>query len=201
MSGRFENPGRGSQPGRGHQRPVRIREPATAPSAGKKFSGLEDKLPTLNFGSGRDQPIEFLRIIGEHCAVKYHHVISNAFRSKPPAYGEEEEEPEYPVIARPEFPTQYEKTVIAGYVNDMKVWTADQRKIESDRKIVYAVVMGQLSDSSRGELHDEDFEENDEVHNLIYLIKRIRATRIAVQSGNSRQDEERVRAKWYSIMA
>ena len=93
---------------------------ATAPPGGKKFSGIEEKLLTLNHGSGRDQPIEFLRIIGEYCAVRYHHVIANVFRSTPPAYGVEEEEPGYPVLAKPENPNQYEKTVIAGYINDMK---------------------------------------------------------------------------------
>ena len=77
--------------------------------------------------------------------------------------------------------------------------TADQRKIKDEKKIVYALVMGQLSDSSRGELHDENFDEENEAHNLIHLIRRIRATHIAVQSGNAHQDQERVRAKWYSM--
>jgi hypothetical protein len=60
MSGRSQHHERGSQPGRGHQRPMTANAP-----------------PALNHGSGRDQPIEFLRIIGEYCAVKYHHVITN----------------------------------------------------------------------------------------------------------------------------
>ena len=75
----------------------------------------------------------------------------------------------YTVLAKPESPSQYEKTNIAGYVNDMKVWTADQRKIKDEKKIVYALVMGQLSDSSRGELHNENFDEENEAHNLIFL--------------------------------
>jgi hypothetical protein len=77
----------------------------------------------------------------------------------------------------------------------MKVWTADQRKIADDKKIVYSLVMGQLSDLSRRELYNVEFDENHEAHNLIFFIKRIRATHIALQSGNARQDEERVRAK------
>ena len=89
--------------------------------------------------------------------------------------------------------------IIAGYINDTKVKTADQRKIKDEKKIVYALVMGHLSDSSRGELHDENFDEENEAHNLIHLIRRIRATHIAVQSGNAHQDQERVRAKWYSM--
>ena len=48
MSGRLEHQERGSHPSRGNQRPNRNRETATAPPAGKKFSGIEDKLPTLN---------------------------------------------------------------------------------------------------------------------------------------------------------
>ena len=115
MSGRLEHQERGSHPGRGLQRPNENHETATAPPGGKKFTGIEDKLPTLNHGSGRNQPIEFLRIIGEYCAVRYHHVIANVFRSTPPAYGAEEEEPDCPLLAKPESPTQYEKTVIAGH--------------------------------------------------------------------------------------
>jgi hypothetical protein len=55
---------------------------------------------------------------------------------------------------------------------------------------IYALVYRQLSDSSIGEVQaDEDSDENNDEHNLINLIKRIRATHIAVQSGNARQDE------------
>jgi hypothetical protein len=199
MSGRAQNNERGSHPGRGYHRPSRGREVAKAPPGGNSFSGINKKLPTLNLGSGRDEPIEFLRIIGEYCAVNYHHVISDVFRTTPPAYGVEEEEPEYPQLAKPENPTQYEKTVIASYINDMKVWSADQRKIRDDKKVVYALVYGQLSEASRGDLTDEDWVENHAAHDLINLIKRIRATHIAVQSGNARQDQERVRAKWYAM--
>jgi hypothetical protein len=45
--------------------------------------------------------IEFLRITGQYCAVRYHHVIANVFRTTPPDYGEEEDEPDYPVLAKP----------------------------------------------------------------------------------------------------
>ena len=65
--------------------------------------------------------------------MRYHHVIANVFRSTPPAYAEAEDVPSYPIMANAEKPTQFEKTVIAGYINDMKVWTADQRKMKDDK--------------------------------------------------------------------
>jgi hypothetical protein len=96
MSGRSQHHERGSHPGRGHQRPNINRVAANSPPGAKRFSGIDEKLPTLIYGSGRDQPIEFLRIIGEYCAVKYHHVIANVFRTTPPDYGEADEEHDYP---------------------------------------------------------------------------------------------------------
>ena len=142
----------------------------------------------MHHGCGRDQPIEFLRIIGEYCAVKYHHIIANVFRSTTPDYCVENGEPIYPALENAEKPNQFEKTVIAGCISDMKDWNADQKKIKDDKVIVYALVMGQLSDSSRGEVKDVDFDKNYSSHNLIHLIERRRASHIAVQSGNARQD-------------
>ena len=200
MPGRGHSDERGSHAGRGHDRPSKPREVAAAPPGGiKHFTGIEEKLPTLNLGSGKDKPLEFLRIMGEYCAIKYHHVISHAFRSTPPDYGDEDEEPTFPKLKNEEKPNQLEKTLISIYINEQKAWSADQKKIKEDQRIVYALVFGQLSESSRGELIDEDWGKSNADNDLLYLIKRIRATHVAVSTGNALQDQERVRAKWYSM--
>jgi hypothetical protein len=83
--------------GRGHHRPVYNREHIYAPPVGvSKFSGLNAKLPILDFGNTKNnKPIEFLRLLGEHCPVTFKASISEAFLSVPPAYGTTEEEPIY----------------------------------------------------------------------------------------------------------
>jgi hypothetical protein len=93
-----------------------------------------------------------------------------------------------------------EKALISRYNNDIKVWTAEVKKIKEDTMVVYSVVLGQMSEASRVECEQGiDLKKKENAKDLVYLINRIRATHIAVQSGNVLQDQERVRSKWYAM--
>lgn len=106
----------------------------------------------------------------------------------------------YPEFEDDENLSHYDMSLISQYNNDMKVWTAEMKKIKEDQMIVFSIVWGQMSESSRCELdHHEDWNEKKRERDVIYLISRIRATHIARQSGNELQDQERVRAKWYTM--
>lgn len=74
------------------------------------------------------------------------------------------------------------------------------KKIEEDIKAAFAMTYAQLSESSRSEVQDdEEWVENFNTRNLLYLIGRIRSTHIARQSGNPAQDMERVRTAWANM--
>ena len=200
--GRYRNTG-----GRGHFRQnVRNSEHIYAPPGGtnKAFQGLNTKLPALDFGNAKSyKPVEFLREIGEHCAVTYQSTIADAFVSIPPCFSESDAEPTYPSITTTGKAdlTHQEKALVQTYLNAHKTWYSEEVKAKNDKMTVFSVVYGQLSESSRCEVQDDErwaksFKDRD----LIYLITRIRATHIAAQTGNLAQDQERVRGKWYSMM-
>jgi Reverse transcriptase (RNA-dependent DNA polymerase) len=185
--------------GRGHHK---SRDDRTATIyANPRFTGLNPKLPILNYGSPKDmRAMEFLRLMGEHCAVTYKPSIAEAFCSLPPEYGETDEAPPYPDIDPDADLDHTERAQINEWLNDKKMWTADQKKIRDDMKTVFSVVYGQLSESSRCEIEDDaEWDENFRLRDTLYLITRIRATHIAVQSGNTLQDQERVRSKWFQM--
>ena len=84
--------------------------------------------------------------------------------------------------------------------NDRKEWKIERKKIEEHKRFAFALVYGQLSDSSRCEVQDhEDCDEGFLDRDLLYLIQQIRGTHIARQSGNPRQDMERVRTIWATM--
>lgn len=90
--------------------------------------------------------------------------------------------------------------MIAEYTSDKKEWKIQAKKIDEDKKTVFALVYAQLSKSSRYEVQDdEDWTEGFLTRDLLYLITRIRATHIASQSGNPDQDMERVRSVWATM--
>ena len=164
-----------------------------------KFKGSNPDLPTLNYGAApkENRPIEFLQLFGEHCAINYKSCIAQAFETSPPAFGEEEEEPVLP----DQIPnTNAGKAILAEYTNDRKEWKLQTKKIEEHKKAVFALVYAQLSESSRSEVKDhEDWADGYAARDLLYLIRRIRATHIARQSGNPAQDMERVRTNWATM--
>jgi hypothetical protein len=185
--------------GRGHHK---SRDDRTATIyANPRFTGLNPKLPILNYGSPKDmRAMEFLRLMREHCAVTYKPSIAEAFCSLPPEYGETDEAPPYPDIDPDADLDHTERAQINEWLNDKKMWTADQKKIRDDMKTVFSVVYGQLSESSRCEIEDDaELNENFRLRDTLYLITRIRATHIAVQSGNTLQDQERVRSKLFQM--
>ena len=211
MSGRHRRNERNNNlPGRGHHRQLYNRDLIQAPSGGtsktsagiiSKFLGLNTELPTLDYGSlTNNKPVEFLRRLGEHCAVTYKAPISEAFLSVPPAYGDSPEGPEYPDIDPDADLTHVERSHIQVWLNDQRNWSAEELRLKNDKLKAFAVVYGQLSESSRCEIEDDaGWTEAFSSRDLIYLISRIRATHIAVQSGNLQQDQERVRTKWYNM--
>ena len=199
MSGRGHGRGQRGQgrgAGQGRQSPpstnTRVdREP--------KFRGSNPDLPSLNYGaSGKEnKPIEFLQTMGEHVAINYKPSICYAFWSTPPAFGTEDEEPELPE----DIPTGNQgKAILANYLSDHKDWKSDAKKILENKQAVFALVYAQLSESSRGEVKDdEEWAEAYITRDLLHLIVRIRATHIARQSGNPGQDRERVSQLWSTL--
>lgn len=163
------------------------------------LKGLDTTLPYLHYGgSSRDnRPIEFLKAIGEYCDVKMRPSIGPAFSSSPPAFGAYDDEPIVPVAPEGAALSTIE---IQEYLHLKKLWITEKRDAELQRKSVFAIVWGQLSSASRCEVEDDDdWIEQFEAKNLLYLITRIRATHIARQSGNPAQDKERVRKVWSDL--
>ena len=201
MSGRGHGRRSRDQGQRGQGRDAHRERPSPQPKAERepKFKGNNAELPCLNFGApARDnKPIEFLKIIGEHVAINYKPSLCQAFWSTPPAYGDEEEEPEMP----DDFPAgNLGKAILAQFLSDHKDWKSDARKILENKQAVFALVYAQLSDSSRCEIQDDElWVESYQERDLLYLIQRIRATHIARQSGNPGQDRERVQMSWATI--
>ena len=199
MSGRgFDRDPRGRKRwgGRGRGSPPPARE---AQKTEAKFKGGNPDLPCLNYGASlkENRPIEFLQLIGEHCAITYKACIAQAFWTSPPAFGAEDEEPVIPEIIPN---TNAGKAMLADFTNDKKEWKIEKKKIEEHKRFAFALVYGQLSDSSRCEVQDhEDWDEGFLNRDLLYLIQRIRGTHIARQSGNPRQDMERVRTIWATM--
>ena len=77
------------------------------------------------------------------------------------------------------------KAIISRFLSDQKDWKTESKKIAEQKQAVFALVYAQLSESSRGEIQDdEDWTESYQDRDLLYLIQRIRATHIARQSGN-----------------
>ena len=141
-----------------------------------------------------------MRILWEHCAVTFKASIAEAFLSVPPAFGTTDPQPEYPDIDPDADLTHVERASINVWLNDQKIWSSEDSKLRNDKLTAFSVVYGQLSPDSRCEIEDHaDWLENFASRNLLYLINRIRATHIAVQSGNIQQDQERVRTKWYNM--
>ena len=97
MTGRGHGKRNRNSGGRGHFRP-HGRNPETiyVPLGGisKAFQGLNSKLPEFDYGNTKSQkPVEFLREMGEHCAVTYQSTIADALASIPPCYSENEPKP------------------------------------------------------------------------------------------------------------
>ena len=192
-----------NQGGRGHHRPIQGRDRHIyAPAGGtSKFVGLNPQLPTLDCGSSKNnKPVEFLRLLGEHCAVTLKASIAEAFLSIPPAFGITAPAPTYPDIDPDADLTHVDRANINVWLNEQKAWSNDELKLKNDKLTAFSIVYCQISQDSRSEIEDHaEWTENFATRNLIYLITRIRATHIAVQSGNILQDQERVRAKWFNM--
>lgn len=157
MSGRGHGRRSRDQGQRGQGRDSQREQPISQPKAEKepKFKGSSADLPCLNFGApARDnKPIEFLKLVGEHVAKKYKPSLCQAFWSTPPAYGDEEEEPEMPA----DIPAgNLGKAILAQFLSDHKDWKSDARKILEHKQSVFALVYAQLSDSSRCEVQDDE---------------------------------------------
>ena len=182
--------------GRGRGSPPPARE---APKAEAKLKGSSPDLPSLNYGAAfnENRPIEFLRLFGEHCAINFKSCIAQAFWTSPPALGLVEVEPE---MLDPIPNNNFGKAILADYTNDKKEWRLETKKIAEHKRAVCALVYAQLSESSRSEVQDHvDWAASFIQRDLLYLIRRIRATHIARQSGNPAQDMERVRLSWSSL--
>ena len=199
MSGRGHGRGprgQGRGAGRGRQSP-----PSTNPRVDRepRFRGSSPDLPSLNFGASdkENKPIEFLQTMGEHVAINYKPSICYTFRSTPPEFRDEDEEPVLPddiPVGNPG------KVIMANYLSDYKDWKTDSKKILENKQAVFALVYAQLSESSRGEVKDdEEWTGAYNTRDLLYLIVRIRATHIARQSGNPGQDKERVSQSWSTL--
>lgn len=199
MSGRgIERDPRGRRRWAGRGSPPPAREAREAHKTEAKFKGANPELPSLNYGASPKEngPIEFLQLMGEYCARTYKDGIAQAFWTTPPQFGEEEEEPIMPE-AIPN--TNAGKVIIADFTNDKKEWKLDKKKVTADKKTAFAVTYGQLAEASRSEVQDhEDWTEAFINRDLLFLIERIRSTHVARQSGNPRQDMERVRNLWSS---
>jgi hypothetical protein len=145
----------------------------------------------LDFGGAPkdNKPIEFLQLMGEYVALHYSKQICQAFWSTSPAFGADVLAPVLPDVIPN---TNVGKALLAEYTNDHKEWKADLKKYEEHKMVVYSLVYTQLSESSRVE-HKEDLQwlELSNARDLLYLIRRIRATHIARQSGNPGMDKER----------
>ena len=199
MSGRgIERDPRGRRRWAGRGSPPPAREAREAHKTEAKFKGANHELPSLNYGASpkENRPIEFLQLMGEYSARTYKDGIAQAFWTSPPQFGEEEEEPVMPE-AIPN--TNAGKVIMADFTNDKKEWKLDKKKVTADKKTAFAVTYGQLAEASRSEVQDhEDWAEAFINRDLLFLIERIRSTHIARQSGNPRQDMERVRNLWSS---
>ena len=164
-----------------------------------KFKGSNPELPSLNFGASlkESRPIEFLQTMGEHAAIHYKPSICRAFWSNPPQYGDEDEEP----LLLDDIPAgNLGNAILSEYQNDHKDWKVESKKIRENKMAVFALVYSQLSESSRGEVQDdEDWTEAYMERDLLFLIARIRATHIARQSGNPGQNKERVQMAWSNL--
>jgi hypothetical protein len=92
------------------------------------------------------------------------------------------------------------KGLLADYTNDRNEWKANAKKTRDQKRYCFAIVLANLSESSRCEIQDdEDWEESFAQSDLLYFIRRIRAIHIARQSVNPAQDMERVRTTWATI--
>ena len=183
--------------GRGSGRGGRSRHPFTLRAPQGKFLGANEQLPSLDYGTSECNTIRFLKLMGEYSAVNYKRIIAEVFYNVPPSYGE--------MNAEPEFPDPLEEGAVgkgqmSEYLSDKKEWKLEVKKIDEQQQSLFAQTLGQLSESSRSEIEDdEDWEEAFVSRDLVYLVTRIRATHIAHQSGNPRQDKERVRNKWLAL--
>ena len=198
MSGRGNRQGPRGQ-GRGAGRGRSPQEAQAKTEREPKFRGSNSELPSLNFGASmkENKPIDFMQTMGEHVAIHYKPSICHAFWSTPPEYGEEDEEPTLPEDIPP---GNIGKAILSEYQNDHKDWKLESKKIKEQKLAVFALVYSQLSESSRGEVQDdEDWPTAFIERNLLFLIMRIRATHIARQSGNPGQDRERVQTAWASL--
>ena len=199
MSGRGHGRGPRGQAmgaGRGRQSPS---VPHPKADREQKFRGHDLELPSPNFGApGKEcKHIEFLQTMGEHVAINYEPSICFAFWSTPPEYGDEDEEPEMP----DDIPAgNLGKAILAQYLSDQKDWKSDSKKIVKHKQSVFALVYAQLSESPRAEIKDdEEWTDAYNTRDLLHLIKRIRSTHIARQSGNPGQDKERVQQLWFQL--
>jgi hypothetical protein len=69
-----------------------------------------------------------------------------------------------------------EKALISRYNNDIKVWTAEVKKIKEDTMVVYSVVLGQMSEASRVECEQGiDLKKKENAKDLVYFINRIQS--------------------------
>jgi hypothetical protein len=163
-----------------------------------KFKGANPYLPTLNFGASakENKPIEFLQLMGEYMSIHFKPSICFAFWSSPPDFGPKEDEPVIPNEIPAGNPG---KIVIAEYLSDHE-WKSEMKNVEEHIKSAFGLTYGQLSESSRAEVQDdEDWVEAYNNRDLLFLIGRIRATHIARQSGNPGQDRERVQQAWFQL--
>jgi hypothetical protein len=153
----------------------------------------------LNYGAGpkENRHVEFLQLFGEYCAINYNESVALAFRTSPPVFGDEAPEP---IMPDPIPNTNAGKALLADYTNDRKEWKSGAKKTKEQKRHCFAKVLANLSESSRCEVQDhEGWVENFAQSDLLYLIRRIRATHIARQSGNPAQDQERVRTAWETM--
>ena len=126
--------------------------------------------------------------------------IAEAFLSIPPVFGTTAPAPTYPDIDPDADLTHVDRANINVWLNEQKSWSNEESKLRNDKLTAFSIVYGQILQESRCEIEDHvDWAENFASRNLIYLITRIRATHIALQSGNILQDQERVRAKWSNM--
>ena len=179
--------------GRGNSKPTTT---TTALKSLEVFKGLEPTLPILDYGRANkdNRPIEFLASLGEYTGVKYKSTIAPVFWNIPPTFGSYEIEPIAPLPINGE-PTSI--ILVQEYLHIKKNWINVRNDTIEQRKSVFCLVYGQLSESSRCEVQDDElWKEKFEEKDLIYLVTRIRATHVAKQSGNPSQDKERVRSKW-----
>ena len=186
--------------GRGSPPPARAREALKSETKLEaKFKGIRPDLPSLNYGASQkeNRPIEFLQKIEEHCAVTYKSCIAQAYWTSPPTFDDIDDGPIMPV---PIANKNIGKAMLEDYTSDKKEWKLENKKIDADIKFPFALTYGQTSESSRSKVEDhEDWAERFAARDLLYLITRIRSTHIARQSGNPRQDMERVRTLWLTL--